>query len=190
MSINNYESFKDNIAMLQKIVAGDKIMLKLKGIIIFYITVFVFNLFSLDLFTVLAAYEKTNEMGKVLPEECIERPYIQYNGENFRDPFQSSITKEEEISSAVSPETSEKTAIISESSLPPLTVQGIVWGGTFPQAIINNKVVKIGDTIKTAIESEEISIIGIDKDGITVSFQNIQYKLSSPAAVGYFSQTP
>jgi hypothetical protein len=87
---------------------------------------------------------------------------IEYTAETLKDPFQEEMreVKEEPIQTG---------------PLPSLTVQGIVWGGAFPQAIINSKVVKIGDTI------EEARIIEISKDGIIVVYGNKKYNLSAPA---------
>jgi len=53
-------------------------------------------------------------------------------------------------------------------------VQGVIWGGSLSQAIINNKVVTIGDDIEGA------KIIYIDRQGITVIFEGKQYRLLSP----------
>jgi hypothetical protein len=53
-----------------------------------------------------------------------------------------------------------------------LIVQGLIWGGSFPQAIVNNKIVKVGDTVDGA------NVTAIDKDGVTVLFQEREYKLS------------
>ncbi|MBN1913911.1 MAG: hypothetical protein JW788_05875 [Candidatus Omnitrophica bacterium] len=61
--------------------------------------------------------------------------------------------------------------------LPALTIQGLVWGGAFPQAIINNRVVKVGDII------EEAKITAISKTGVKVVFDKREYDLSSPASV-------
>jgi len=91
------------------------------------------------------------------------RPRIEYQAKNLRDPFQGlKITG--------------STVAVAKAAPPALTIQGIVWGGSLPQAIINNKVVKIGDTI------EEARIIDINKDGVTIFFGGRQYNLASPAA--------
>ncbi len=99
----------------------------------------------------------------------ITRPKVAYGAEDSRDPFWDYLPKEE----------TEKTAKAnlksSEPVLPALKVQGIIWGGNFPQAIINNNVLKIGDTIEGA------KIIKIDKAGIMVSYGGREYELSSPA---------
>jgi len=85
---------------------------------------------------------------------------IEYKAEGLKDPFQ-----EEEI---------EAPGI---RALPSMTIQGIVWGGSFPQAIINNKVVRVGDTI------EGVEITDIDKNRVTVLFENQKYTLSVSSPV-------
>ncbi len=48
---------------------------------------------------------------------------------------------------------------------------------------INDKVVKLGDIV------DGVSIVRIEKDFITVSFANREYKLSSPASGNPFSSS-
>lgn len=106
------------------------------------------------------------------PQDISLRPKLEYTTEGARDPFQpprknKEIKQDMPISAAPQP--------VEKIPLPPLTVSGIVWGGVFPQAIINDRVVKPGDNIG------EVNIVAISKDGITVSFANRIYNLSSPA---------
>lgn len=96
---------------------------------------------------------------------------VEYKAEGFRDPFQVEDLEIERIKQEQTPQQSSEI-----KSLPDLEIQGIVWGGRFPQAIINNKVVKIGDII------DEARIIDIAKDGVTVTFEKREYNLSSPAS--------
>lgn len=95
----------------------------------------------------------------------IEKPVGEYTSESLRDPFKPYVLEEKKAS------TGEGTT---EEALPRLEVQGIIWGSTLPQAIINNTVVKAGDTI------EEARILEIGKEGVTIFFKNRQYKLGSP----------
>ncbi len=92
---------------------------------------------------------------------------IEYKSEGLRDPF-----REEKIEIKEAPG-----AKIEAKPLSSLQIQGIVWGGIFPQAIINNKVARTGDTIEGA------QIKGIDKSGVTVFFENRQYIFSTSLAV-------
>lgn len=54
---------------------------------------------------------------------------------------------------------------VEEVILPMLNIQGLIWNTDTPQAIINGKVVKIGDTV------EEVKIIDIEKAGLTIVYQ-------------------
>ena len=102
--------------------------------------------------------------------EEVTRPKVVYSGEGLKDPFEPSLIKKKEEG--------RREARVEPKALPDMKVQGLLWGGIFPQAIINNKVVKVGDSIG------EVRITGINKEGITVFFANMEYKLSSPAVTG------
>ncbi len=95
---------------------------------------------------------------------------IEYKAEGLRGPFYNAedyiVEKEPQKPDLTGQETRPK------RPLPDLSVQGIIWDTALPQAIINNKVVKIGDLL------EEAQIIDISKSGITVLFDNQQYNLS------------
>jgi len=71
-----------------------------------------------------------------------------------------------------------------QQNLPSLTVKGIIWGTSAPQAIVNDTVVSVGDVISGA------TIEGIAKSGVTVSFQGVEYEISSPAEGGQLQQVP
>ena len=101
------------------------------------------------------------------PEGYQEANKIEYKSEDLRDPFQ-----EEKIEIEEQPQVQ-----IETKPLPSLQIQGIVWGGGFPQAIINNKVVRVGDTI------EGVRITDINKSGVIVFFGNRQYNLSTSSPI-------
>ncbi|MDD5568207.1 MAG: hypothetical protein PHY88_03275 [Candidatus Omnitrophica bacterium] len=107
--------------------------------------------------------------------EEVTRPAVTYSGQGLRDPFKPLITKEkeEDTKKNIQKEVPKETR-----PLPEMKVQGLLWGGVFPQAIINNKVVKAGDMIG------EVKVAEISKEGVTVIFSNMEYKLSSPAVTG------
>ncbi|MFH0827791.1 MAG: hypothetical protein V1919_01330 [Candidatus Omnitrophota bacterium] len=97
------------------------------------------------------------------------KPEVSYGAMNLRDPFESPMLSESKTNGS-------QENIGTPDVLPiPLTVQGIIWGSDLLQAIINNKVVKVGETIDGA------KIISIEKDFITVFAVNKQFKLLSPA---------
>ena len=97
---------------------------------------------------------------------------IEYKAEGLKDPFQP-FEKE----TKVVPQPSEVPGGVNkEMPLPRLVIQGVVWGSNLPQVIINNKVLKIGDTIEGA------RISAISKEGVVLFYGNQQYNLSSPAS--------
>ena len=49
--------------------------------------------------------------------------------------------------------------------LPSFSIEGLVWNTGMPQAIVNGKIIKIGDTI------DGVKVVNIDKGGITVEYQ-------------------
>lgn len=103
-------------------------------------------------------------------EAVIERPKREYRADDLRDPFRGYEEKKEKPAEFVPPPPQQI-----EQPLPNLEIQGVIWGGRILQAIINNKIVKIGDVI------EGVQIVNINKDGITVLFGGKEYNLSSPA---------
>jgi hypothetical protein len=124
-----------------------------------------------------AVAQEAQEKAEARPENnasaVSQIPRVEYSAVSFRDPFKSFLGEDK------GPGTGLAQADLASKPLPDLKVQGIIWGGSFPQAIINNKVVKVGDTIDNA------RIIEINKDGIEVFYGNRQYNLSSPAKVTY-----
>jgi type II secretory pathway component PulC len=103
-----------------------------------------------------------------------QRAKVEYNSGSLRDPFQNPQEKDIAAKAAAKKEKKEKAVL----PAPSLAIQGIVFGGSFPQAIVESKVVKVGDTVKDA------QIIKIEKDGITILYSGVEYKISSPAAQG------
>ena len=84
----------------------------------------------------------------------IARAVVEYKSGELRDPFK-------EVKD-VGPQKNPDSAVPGPD-FAKLKVQGIIWGGRFPQAIINNKVLSVGDSIEGA------EILSIDKKGITLS---------------------
>jgi hypothetical protein len=95
------------------------------------------------------------------------RPKVDYSAQDLRDPFAGPGANSAALANAQSAD---------KKPLPELSVQGVIWGGNFPQAIVNNKVLKEGDTI------EGVKIKTITKECITVLFEGSETKISSPAA--------
>lgn len=116
--------------------------------------------------------KKTDEglSKKAEASEGVPMPKIQYQAEEegFKDPFRDSsmVKREKKI-------VQKKTA--EPKPLPKLIVQCVIWNSKLPQAIINNKVVKIGDII------DGVKILEIKKDGIKVSFEDAEHFLQPPS---------
>ncbi len=112
--------------------------------------------------------------GSVAPAKSssvISRDVEDYRGEGLRDPFKDYFD-------TMIPATDGNVIDASAASqtLPPLQVQGVIVSAKLRQAIINDKIVKVGDSI------DGVQITTIEKDGVTVFFGNRSYNLSSPAA--------
>lgn len=103
-------------------------------------------------------------------EGIIMRPVMEYKSGKLRDPFKMYVIKEEPK------ELPQKDAglIKPELDLSKFKVQGIIWGVKIPQAIINDKVVTIGDLVEGA------EILSIDKKGITLSYNGVIFDLIVP----------
>jgi len=153
-------------------------MIKIKAgiIIIFSILIFSAHLLLNHLISVKAfaqispSYRAADKLDKEQQsssqELVIERPKREYRADDLRDPFIGYEEKQEEPAQASSAP--------KEKPLPTLKIQGIIWGGRIPQAIINNKVVKMGDVI------EGVKVVNINKDGVIVLFEDKEHNLSSP----------
>ena len=106
-------------------------------------------------------------------KEIITVPKVEYRIEGLSDPFESYLPKKEKNLAVVSRQESEAV-----KPLPSLAVQGIIWGDVLPVAIINNKVLRVGDVIEGA------KVIRIDKEGVELFYDGRVYTLSSPASSG------
>ena len=101
---------------------------------------------------------------------------------SLRNPFLSQILKEQKVKTPVEAEPQKvnnhpepahppevkSTSVLPEAAsepLPSMDIQGIIWGSDLPQAIIDGRVVGVGDKIQKA------KITAIDKSGITFLFQ-------------------
>jgi hypothetical protein len=116
-------------------------------------------------------------------QEILKRPNLKYTASDFRDPFipQMPIPQEEE---APKIERIEKKVRAKISELFSFSIQGIIWNPDKPMAIINNNVLKKGDILFMADKkgtAEEITIVDIDKDGVTIGYAGEEEKLAYPA---------
>lgn len=106
------------------------------------------------------------------------RPKVEYIAKGAKEPFEDYFSKKKPAAVKGEAAIKGEAAVAPQeprSPLPSLTVKGIIWGSSTPCAIINNKVVKQGDSI------EEVRIIKIEKESIEVLYRGWDYSLSSPA---------
>ena len=116
------------------------------------------------------AMKKMEEAEKPKIKEKIVKPKAKYSAKGLRDPFKTPFENKYLVSAGpITPDSA-------GGALSLLKLQGVIWGGKFPQAIINGKVVKIGDTIDRAL------VVDITKDGVVLFLDGKQYSLSSPAS--------
>jgi len=90
------------------------------------------------------------------PKDILDTKYTLLKTDPLRDLFQLYLYRVR----LVKPE--EKIEI----PLPKFTIEGIVWNSDMPQAIVDGRVVRIGDVI------ENVEIVNIEKRGITVSYND------------------
>ena len=114
---------------------------------------------------------------------------LEYNAETFRDPMKSLLPTEpvQPAALSVAQETEPKLPPPqAEPEAPVATLEGMVWGGRFPQAIINGEVYSVGDTIDGAL------ITAIDRGGVTVETSDAKFVISpssgSPSRVRQIGQ--
>jgi hypothetical protein len=122
---------------------------------------------------VAAAVFVSSAAGVEKKDEDLFLPQEEYKASELRDPFQTWIIKEQPAQPVVpgGPVEPEITAVA-----PALNVQGVFWGASFPQAIINNTIVKEGDTVQNA------KVLSITKDSIKFQFSNREFSVAAPAS--------
>lgn len=105
--------------------------------------------------------------------EPVSRPaaaaQISYSAQNLRDPFLSLLPPDPTAQAAARGSgvaASARPALPKPPAPPPvIKVQGVIWGGPAPKAIVEGKLYGIGDVIKGA------KIVSIDRQGITMEHE-------------------
>ena len=101
---------------------------------------------------------------KVVPQ--VVRPVVRYTQSDKKDPFRG-YRKKLRTASDLGP--------VKEIQPPVMTIQGLIWGTTTPQAIIDGKIVKIGDVVSDA------HIVDITKQGVEIMFEGRRFNVPAPA---------
>lgn len=120
-------------------------------------------------------FDKAQGVEKTMPEASL-RPKVVFAEGNSKNLFKNFLIeqrkqKESAINTSANTQQKEEGSV----SLPPLAVQGMMWGGDLPMVIINKKVLKIGDTIEGA------QIVNIDKTGVKILYKKQTFNLNSPS---------
>lgn len=93
---------------------------------------------------------------------------LSYSQSQDKNPFGSLLPQEEVV-----PIETKAVEEVIEEEFPPMALQGVVWGGDFPQAIIDGEVYKVGDNIKGL----NAKIFKIEKNIVFIFYGERIYKL-------------
>lgn len=97
-------------------------------------------------------------------------PQVSYTAKEYLSPFKLALPEKIEQAQPIYP-------VLDNIEAPPVfELQGIVWGGRYPQAIINNSVVKAGGRIGGA------EVLAINKDKVELLYQDKVIIISSQEA--------
>jgi hypothetical protein len=99
---------------------------------------------------------------------------VEFNAVFARDPFTPMFPAKEAKEGSLTQGPFLKEEVIQP---PTLIVQGLVWGTNLPQAIVENKVVRIGDHIN------EAEVVRIDKEGIMISYKGKTFTIRPESPV-------
>lgn len=136
------------------------------------------NFFLISFFLGFAFFQlrKTFAEERILPQESLKLRLVALEIKEAKNPFKNYFLKQEEAGEASNVVEAQPVPVEEVKVSPPaFQVQGIIWGGDLAQAIIDNQVFKVGDTIKGA------EIIDIQKGALTISFMGEIYKIESPS---------
>ena len=122
-----------------------------------------------------AEYQMINKLQaqeKNTSRSTIEIPKVEYKSFDTKDPFLACVKRE------VAKRTDSSQPIAPAAVVAPnLAIQGIVWGGKIAQAIVNNKLVTVGDTV------EEARIVAITGDGLEIIYKEKPFHIPSPSSL-------
>ena len=110
------------------------------------------------------------------PPRATPRERPTYTAGALRDPFQSLLPggpKKFEVRPSQEPG---RVTASGEAGLPTLTIQGLIWGGPKPKAIIDNEVYGVGDVVRGA------TITAIGPEGITLELQGRIIRVAIPGS--------
>ena len=102
-------------------------------------------------------------VGKPAPPPSVP-PAAAYTAFDVRDPLKSFLPRPALSTTGTSGAASETPEATRPPPPPQLQVEGLLWGGTRPQAIINGRVYGVADTVNG------VKITGINGSGVTIDY--------------------
>ncbi|MBI4597261.1 MAG: hypothetical protein HY737_02530 [Candidatus Omnitrophica bacterium] len=88
-----------------------------------------------------------------------------YTAQSLRDPMKSLLPQHEEMLRPARDDDGKNAKKLAKTPMPVLELQGVLWGGPKPSAIINSEVYGVGEAVKGVI------IKSVDRTGVKVEFQ-------------------
>jgi len=101
-----------------------------------------------------------------------------YTAQDLRDPLQALLPSDEFVAVVPGEEEAPEAFVPSLEELN-VHVQGLIWGGSKPRAIINDRVYEVGQSV------DGVMIVAIDWQGVTIEHEGRAVKIStvmSPAS--------
>ncbi len=95
-----------------------------------------------------------------------------YSQSKYKDPFESLLPQEVKEEEAEE-ESHEEIISEIEVSLPPMVIQGILWGGDSGQVIIDGEVYRVGDRLKNI----DAQVFRIEKDVVFIAYEEKIYRV-------------
>lgn len=130
----------------------------------------------------MGAFEIAQEEARKATE--LPEDHERYLAEELRDPFISLLPRKQEpdtLRSSISNQTADgeiqttfQRADGTMITMPEMSIQGLIWGGNSPQAIIDDTLYQVGDTVKGG------KILAIKKTGLTFEYQGIKMSIPMP----------
>lgn len=108
-------------------------------------------------------------------ETTTAAPTVRYTASELRNPLKSLLPQDEKATPPVASQGPQAlpTSAGRPSALPRLVVEGVVWGGVEPKAIINHEVYGVGDVVEGAV------VTSIQRDGVTLDVAGRTIRLTA-----------
>ena len=96
----------------------------------------------------------------------------------LREVFRQKDTERERLAREAQAQRGQSGSRPPEAQISSLKLQGLLWGNARPQAIINRRILSVGDTI------EQAEILAVSKEGVTVLYNGREVQLKLPELGG------